>query len=228
MSSNNGTNSGVVLFYRIAISTTSVLSIFGATFIILSYIAFPKIRTRARLLLVNLSIADLVLALSSLIGALVYYGNARLQEATQDSDKLQQLCAAQAAFTTFGALSTIFWTVAVAIYLCVLVVSNKSNKRTWMRMLVAVLYAVCWGVPGVLTIWLGVSDHLGLDQGVTNGFCAIIPGANSSGSYIIVVGYDMWLYLAFILLPSIYFILHCKLQVCTGRVHLNGVVQGFF
>ncbi|KAL5499668.1 hypothetical protein EMCRGX_G011123 [Ephydatia muelleri] len=195
----------------IAISITSLLSIFGATFIILSYVAFRKIRTQTRQFLVNLSIADLVLALSSLIGALVYYGNAGLQEATEDSDMLQRMCAAQAAFTMFGVLSTMFWTVAVAFYLCVLVVLHKQTG--WV--LVVVLYVVCWGIPGVLTIWLGVSEHLGLDQGATNGFCAVIPGAaNSSDPYVIVVGYDMWLYLAFILLPAFYATLHYKLQPC--------------
>lgn len=208
MPTNNGSDT-VVLFNKIAISITSVLSIIGASFIIFSYVAFRKIRTQTRQLLVNLSIADLVLALSSLIGALVYYGNARLKEATQGSDKLQQMCAAQAAFTMFGALSTMFWTVAIAFYLVVLVILHKQTS--WV--LVAVLYVVCWGIPGVLTIWLGVSDHLGLHRGATNGFCAIVPGVNSSNPYIVVVGYDMWLYLAFILLPAFYVTLQYKLQV---------------
>lgn len=222
MSSINGS---VETVYRVAISVTSILSTFGAAFIILSYFAFPKIRTRTRQLLVNLSIADLVLSLSSLIGALVYYENVGLQQRTKDSDVLQRLCAAQAAFTVFGALSTIFWTVAIAFYLCYVVLSHKHS-----RLLVAIVYVVCWGVPGVLTIWLGVSDHLGLYPGATNGFCAIIPGANSSNSYVIIVGYDMWLYLSFIILPVLYVILNCQLQLCVSgqpcslsrRVHLKG------
>ena len=209
MSTSSGNGTTAVVIYKVAISFTSVLSIIGASFIILSYVAFPKIRTRARQFLVNLSVADLILALSSLIGAIVYYGNGKLQQATQDSDTLQQLCAAQAAFVVFGVLSTMFWTVAVAFYLCTLAVCNRQPS-----VLVVALYAVCWGVPGVLTIWLGVSDHLGLDPGATNGFCAIIPG-NDTGPLIIVVGYDMWLYLSFLLLPALYITLHYKMQVRT-------------
>lgn len=55
---------------RVAVGIASALSIIGATIVILSYAAFPQLRTTARQLLLNLSVAHFAVVLMY-IGGLV-------------------------------------------------------------------------------------------------------------------------------------------------------------
>ncbi len=63
-------NDSIVALYavRIGVGLCSGLSILGACAIILSYAAFPELRTVTRQMLLNLSIADIVLSLAFLLG----------------------------------------------------------------------------------------------------------------------------------------------------------------
>ena len=63
-------NNSVAALYavRVGVGFCSSLSVLGACAIILSYAAFPELRTTARQLLLNLSITDIVLALARLLG----------------------------------------------------------------------------------------------------------------------------------------------------------------
>lgn len=65
----NGSDSIVALYaVRVGVGVCSCLSLLGACAIILSYAAYPELRTVARQLLLNLSIADIVLSLAYLWG----------------------------------------------------------------------------------------------------------------------------------------------------------------
>ena len=63
---------------RVAVGIASVLSMFGATSIILSYAAFPQLRTAARQLLLNLSVAHFVVVLTYIGGLVENAGIAKL------------------------------------------------------------------------------------------------------------------------------------------------------
>ncbi len=62
--------SSIVALYaiRVGVGLCSSLSVLGACAIILSYAAFPELRTVTRQMLLNLSIADLLLSLAYLLG----------------------------------------------------------------------------------------------------------------------------------------------------------------
>ena len=68
----NGSESSVAALYALrgAVGLCSSLSILGSCAIILSFAAFVELRTTARQLLLNLSIADIVLSLALLLGLL--------------------------------------------------------------------------------------------------------------------------------------------------------------
>jgi len=59
---------GVVIGIRVGVGTSSFLSVLGASLVIASYAAFRDLRTTSRLLLVNLSVADLIVSASHLVG----------------------------------------------------------------------------------------------------------------------------------------------------------------
>lgn len=53
---------------RVSVGVCSCLSILGGCVIIVSYAAFPELRTTARQLLLNVSIADIIISLALLLG----------------------------------------------------------------------------------------------------------------------------------------------------------------
>lgn len=215
-----------LIVLQIAVATSCILSIFGSSLIILTYLCFKDIRTLARHLLVSLSIADFIVAMANLIGLLFYYK--RFVPTTpqsginynNSSDNFipDHWCEVQAAFTVYGTESSIFWTIAVSLYMFVLIVLQKP---LWGKRLVLLFHIICWGVPFILTVWLGVDGFLGFEHSATPGFCAIkgtieITGSNSTETYQavypIIIGYEIWLYVAFILLPIFYITASCHVK----------------
>ena len=65
---------GVVIAVRVGVGTSSFLSVLGAVLVIASYAAFRDLRTTSRLLLVNLSVADLTVSVSHLVGLIENIG----------------------------------------------------------------------------------------------------------------------------------------------------------
>lgn len=63
-----------VVAIRVGVGTVSFLSLLGASLIIFTFVAYRDLRTLARQLLVNLSIADLIVAVSHLMGLLENIG----------------------------------------------------------------------------------------------------------------------------------------------------------
>ena len=59
---------GVVIGIRVGVGASSFLSVLGASLVIASYAVFRDLRTTGRLLLVNLSVADLLVSASHLVG----------------------------------------------------------------------------------------------------------------------------------------------------------------
>ena len=218
---------GYLLALRVAVSSSALLSLLGSSLIVLSYLCFPEVRTLARQLLVNLSLADFISAAANCIGVLAYYG--RFIEAAQTTSSNgsaaaipEDWCVAQAAFAVFGAESSILWTIAVAVYMFIIVVLRRP---VWAKRMAVIAYFLCWGLPAVLTLWLALDGFLGYEAGATPGFCAI-TGSRGSGyhnesdgftHYPIVLGYDLWLYVAFVCLPLLYIAIHCHIKIKVSR-----------
>ena len=180
------------------VATTNALSIIGAGMIIVTYLAFPDIRTRARQLLVNLSIADFIAALATFLGATVYYD--KLVETGHESktdlnSETHDWCVVQAAFTVYGTESSILWTIAVALYMYVIIVLRRPKLGT--KVLVG-SYILCYGIPLILTLSLALTGYLGYEVGATPGFCAIKgsvghnPNSTDTQVWPIIIGYELW------------------------------------
>ena len=73
-------STAVVLGIRVGVGTASSLSLIGSALIIFTFVAYRDLRTTARQLLVNLSIADFLVASSHLVGLL------------ENSSKYKKLC----------------------------------------------------------------------------------------------------------------------------------------
>ena len=189
------------------------LSIIGATLIIGTFIAFKPIRTVPRFMLVNLAVADMITAISF------------LPDISQDT-----LCTIQAGLRIFGLNSAIFWTTAIPLYMFVAFMALQPyNKK-----MVVIYFAFSWSIPLVITLWLGLWNHLGRTVDPSRScFIRILnatpcdPDGDGDGcgngttcekwvmswpqQYPIIIGYLLWNYLSFVLLPALYIALKCRI-----------------
>ena len=160
-----------IVALRVCVSIACVSSLFGATLIIGTFLAFKELRTKARQLLVQLSITDFLVAISHLIGVNVnlpkfmnkicldYEGNH-----TNITDDL--FCQVQGGVTVFSTISSYLWTIAVAYYLLMVIVFESQRLGKWM---VYLSYPICWGLPAVLTAVIGYYRFLGFRPNIGTG-----------------------------------------------------------
>ena len=180
----------------------SSLSCIGAVLIIGTFIAFKSIRTVPRFMLVNLAVADLITAISFLF------------ETRQDT-----LCKIQAGLRVFGLNSAIFWTTAIPLYMFIAFMALKPYSKK----VVMIVFVFCWFVPLIVTLWLGLEDLLGRSMDPTRScFIRILNATDGDNTcdgfrfswkrqYPILMGYLLWNYLSFFLLPALYIALKCRI-----------------
>ena len=157
-----------ILTQQITVCLTCVLSIFGAGLIIFTYVAFKDLRTGARELLVQLSIADICVALSHMVGVLVNLPKHAhpCHNPVVEDGSTDVVCEVQAGVTMFGVVSSFLWTLAVAVYLLVIIVFEKQVVGRRLRF---VFYPICWGIPLTLAIVFGCQGYLGFDDSLDVG-----------------------------------------------------------
>lgn len=158
-----------LLSLRVVVGITCLLSIFGASLIIFTYAVFKDLRTFARQMLVNLSVADIMVAASHFVGLVAkverfipYYSNSTQNNTTD------RLCSTQAAFTMYGSISSFLWTMALGIYMLMVIVLRRPD---FAKYFVSVCYMVCWGMPLALVLWFALvhPTYLGFAEGADVG-----------------------------------------------------------
>ena len=143
------------VWLRVVVATVSFLSMVGALLIILSYVCISSIRTRSREILVHLSVADFGVACANFIGVVVDFDHLiRTCSETSDHhwcDDVHHLCTAQAFFAGFSTIASILWTLALSVYIYLLVVHEHHRLHT---KAVYFFYLFCWGMPLLISLWL--------------------------------------------------------------------------
>ena len=139
------------LSLRIVVGTTCVVSIIGASLIILTFVAFKDLRTLARQQLVNLSVADILVAGSHLFGLAALrvekYDSWMDNNTTNSTTPLA--CHVQASFTMFGTIASFLWSLALGFYMLMVIVLRRPDIARYLMLL---YYPVCWLVPLGLTL----------------------------------------------------------------------------
>ena len=163
-----------ILALKVVVGATCILSILGAGLIILTYVAFRDLRTTARQLLANLSIADIIVAASHFVGLfhfqkfIPYYSPHNNGNSTFPST--DTLCTVQGAFTMYGTISSFLWTMAIAVYMFVIVVLKKKAKK----LVIIVFYLVCWGIPLALVLWFRSEGYFGFEENADSGMRVLV------------------------------------------------------
>lgn len=103
---------------RAVVLLSCALSALGSGLLVATHALWPDLRSRARRLLLFLSLADLLSAASYFYGVL------------QDFAGTSWDCVLQGALSTFANTSSFFWTVAIALYLYLSIVRTARGPCT--------------------------------------------------------------------------------------------------
>lgn len=195
--------------FRAVIGLTCFLSVLGALLIIFSYVFFKSLRNDARLILVHLSIMDLGVGLTNLIGNLIYfdqyyYPNGPCSVFQQpDRVYIQHLCQAQGFLAHFFTQGSILWTVSLAVFLYFRILQHKTQLS---RGVLWFSYLFCYGIPTFICFWLIFSGRFGYSP-YNTGWCSILIVDSETlqpDIFVAIFGYDLWVYLAMILVALLY------------------------
>lgn len=155
----------VILATQVTGSITCVLSILGSSLIIFTYVAFKDLRTTARQLLVSLSVADIIIALSHFVGLFANYRRfiIVLEDGTRvasNSSNEDPVCIIQGATTMFGTVASLLLSLLIAFYMLVLIQSRtlKPAKR-----LAPFIHLVSWGIPIIVVAVVGAVKSFGYE-----------------------------------------------------------------
>lgn len=190
------------LSIRVVVGITCALSITGSVLLILSYLV-QRSHTRSREILAHISLMDLGVALSNLIGLSVYFDQfyTKNHEIVEPPAYINGLCKTQAFFAEYCTLGSIFWTTALAAYLYILILHQKSPKFS--LYFVRFCYILCYGLAIGITVWLLIVGRLGYAPYDSSGWCSVIakdPESKETSMFIAIFAYDFWVYLAIVLI----------------------------
>lgn len=187
----------VFVYEQVVVLISCALSFLGSLLIILTYVIWTDLRTTPRKLLVFLSLADLLSAISYSYGVWKVF--------TEDSLD----CTVQGAISTFANTSSFFWTVAIAIYLYIFLV--KSSQRL-ADSLVLYFHLVSWGLPLGITVAALCLHKIGYDASeVSVGWCWVSIQAKDHVLWMLLTG-KIWEFLAYVMLPVLYLLIKCHIH----------------
>ncbi|XP_061910139.1 G-protein coupled receptor 157-like [Entelurus aequoreus] len=194
----------VYLSEQVVVLSSCALSFLGSSLIIFTYISLPDLRSTPRKLLLFLSVADWLSAVSYAYGVWRVFGS--------DSPD----CVAQGAISTFANTSSFFWTVAIAVYLYVFIV--KSNQRAADNM-VLLFHLISWGVPLAITVAAVCLNKIGYNASeVSVGWCWIRIHSPDRVLWMLLTG-KIWEFLAYLTLPVLYILI--KRHIHTAHAALS-------
>ena len=218
--------------FRLTIGLTCVLSILGAVLIISSYVFFKSLRSSARWILVHLSLMDLGVGLTNLIGNIVYFDRFYFSDADNGSCPVfhqpkdvvvKNLCVAQAFLAHYFTQASVLWTISLAVFLYFLIVHHRTPVAMYS---LRFSYVLCYGLPVIICIWLVFTNRFGYSPNNT-GWCSILQLNSKTLApdiFAVVVGYDLWVYLAIVVVPIIYLAVQLFLrEKVSGAFERGGV-----
>ncbi|KFP08432.1 putative G-protein coupled receptor 157, partial [Calypte anna] len=190
---------------RVVVLISCVLSFLGSSLLVCTHALWPELRTRPRQLLLYLSLADLLSALSYFYGVL------------QDFQRTSWDCVLQGALSTFSNTSSFFWTMAIAVYLYITIVRGSPTSTG----LLCCFHVVSWGVPLGITVAAVALKKIGYDaSNVSVGWCWVNLDAEDRVMWMLLTG-KVWEMLAYVILPVLYILIKKHINIAVSDLLLS-------
>lgn len=182
---------------EILTTITSVLSLFGTVFIVISFFIWNDIRTTSRRILVYISIADFFTCVATIAAATNFW---------LSGSENPRVCLVQSVIGTLSVLCSFFWTVSMAVYLYITVC--MKNLRLAER-LMYVFHVCSWGIPLLIVSLAALLKKLG-DNGnkVSAGWCWVSINLNWSDQVLwMLLAGKLWEIIAYVVIAVLYALL---------------------
>ncbi len=201
-----------------------MLSMIGSIIIIISYICFKEHQTRARYILVHLSICNFAQVVANFYGEVSGFEhffnktNFSYDILAGNTTATEYLCVGQGFVTIYFSIAGMLWTVTLALYLYLLLLNQAYHTRY----LVWCSYFICYAFPLLIVTWLLLTNRLGYAPYNMPGYCGVIsrrPLGNRCNPYRDlygeIFGYDIWISLTIFLTLLLYLsaIIYLRQQV---------------
>ena len=191
-------------------ATVCILSIFGSLAIILAYTFVKVIRSKARELLVHLSLMDLMYSTANLVGIWLPYHKHLITNNMDTStySTYHGVCEAQAFLGIYGTIGSVLWTLGLAVYLYYKIVSRDKAVT---KGVVVVLYIFCYLLPLYVTLWLLIKKRLGYSANPLSGggWCSANDDISPLEYF---MTYDIWIWLGTIALIPLYLLIYIHIS----------------
>ena len=150
----------LLVIQTVAGLVSSILSIVGATIVLLAYCAFKGLRKgSAQTIITLLSLADLATAFACILGIANYYV---FQRTNSDVNRacwiFDNICQIQGFLAAWYAMSSDIWSTVLAIHL--LQASLLSESR-WTERLLPLYNIVAWTLPIIIVLPLLITGQFG-------------------------------------------------------------------
>ena len=168
------------------------------------------IRSKARELIVHLSVMDLMYSTANLVGLWLPYHEHLITNHTDTSTyrTYHGVCKAQAFLAIYGTIGSVLWTLGLAVYLYYRIV---SRDKVVTKRVVIVLYVLCYSLPLYATLWLLIKKGLGYSDSPLSGggWCSLSDDIDLLENF---MTYDIWIWLDIIILIPLYFLIHIHIS----------------
>ena len=142
---------------KVLSTTAAGLSIIGALVIVITFVMWPDLRTNSRNIILFISIGDLFVAITNIVGV---YRHSHIT------------CEIEATLNIVAILSSFFWTVFLSVYFYV-TICRKISLEMEARMM-RFFHVTAWGIPLLLAaIALGDRAVGNSNDFVSSGWCWI-------------------------------------------------------
>ena len=156
-------NSKLLPIQGIIGTVSSVLSIVGATIILIAYCAFKDLRKgTAQTIITLLSLADMGTAFGCLLGIVNYYNYIFQRLMNSDNSGacriFDNICQIQASLTFWCLMSSSIWSTVLAVHFLLSLLLSDSR---WTERLLPLYNIVAWTLPIIIILPLLITGQLG-------------------------------------------------------------------
>lgn len=156
----------------IGVSMTScILSVLGAFLTIIPYILWKDLRTGIRRIITFLAVADLLTAISYLMGTINWLSYSYTNEdQTHSCQHFYTVCEIQSFLSCWFSMSSFLWTAILALYLYCKIKFGDVSKIDRMF---PIIHVISWGLPIILVFPLLATGYLGYSAFAAGGWCFV-------------------------------------------------------
>lgn len=163
---------------------------------------------------------------ANLIGVLVnfdqyFYTNGYKDGVPEPNFAIRMTCDLESFFAVYFTSGSIMWTIGLAVFLYLRIVHYKKPAFIYAQWVITVW---CYVVPMGLSLWKILTMRLGYSRSpfATEGWCgeklAGLQSQTGESKFITAfIGYDMWMYLAYILVPVLCLSIHLYIRQEVSR-----------